>query len=303
MLFLRVLLTVVINFIAILIGLYLTFYAEEITKSYVNFEISVFSFSMGAGFIVGIIAFLLSFNREFQKYTIGLSVICFSILTASFVSINKLVSFEGYYRIFKVERLSPSATNNIISVKIDREFKNTEVGYEYSIKTDSVEIRIDRGLFGIEFLSDNVKVPVNNNCDQILIPEEITSDLLLKAAKHFTYLRCFANAKHCFDTYTDNGEVTYEGIYYSALLDLTLNEFDSAIIKFKQALKLYESSNKNELNDIVSYQDDDLVYIDNLDSNFYSDGAVEHIELFYHGGGFIENINKKIHFCHIMKSR
>jgi hypothetical protein len=116
-------------------------------------------------FLLGLIAFfifMISSKSKFIKtYCVGMFFISISLFMLLLFFLNKELATEGPYRMFRLRNKEQIGDRYFLNIAFSEMYTITEVPKEKYVLVDSVYLRVDKGLFGMEVYSDNVKIDKN----------------------------------------------------------------------------------------------------------------------------------------------
>ena len=190
---------------------------------------------------VGLLLF--GMYKWFRAFGVSLTTFVIVLLLFLFFTSNKYFAAEGEYKARKLRNNSLRTEKGLfLNIQHNMWYNATQVPFEKWLNVDTVFVRIDQGLFGIETATDNVKIIESTYCDC----DDLDSSDLIRS--HFDigeklfYRRCFSDAiKHftaCIERDFLSETCYYErGVNYMAIndYDLALKDFVVAAgIRYKQ---------------------------------------------------------------------
>lgn len=246
--------------------------------------------------LVGLVLFYT--NEKFRRFGIGLTALTISSIIFLVFFLNKSLATEGDYESFKLREANWTDNGFYLNIAYNMWYNSTEVTQEKCLKVDSVQVRIDKGLFGMQTMSNNVRIVESSNCDHDDLDTADLKKSHLTIAHDLAQKRCFPAAIHHYSNCIESDSLEPDCYYYRGLMYMAIEEYDNALVDFltSAALKYNQLDNKTiefiDNAEIVSYTKE---LLDKLDNKDYDDI-----------GEYVNNIStindfdtyqKRIEFC------
>lgn len=219
--------------------------------------------------LIGLVLF--SINKKFRRFGIGFTALCISSIIFLVFNLNKSLATKGDYESFKLRDANWTDNGFYLNIAFNMWYNSTEVTQEKCLKVDSVQVRIDKGLFGMQTMSNNVRIVESSNCDH---DELDTADLKkshLRIGHDLAQKRCFPAAIYHYSNCIELDSLGSDCYYNRGLMYMVIEEYDNALVDFltSAALKYNQIDKKTiefiDNTEIVSYTKELLDKLDNKD--------------------------------------
>ena len=241
---------------------------------------------------------LFSINKKFRRFGIGLTAFCISIIIFLIFYLNKSFATEGDYESFKLREANWIDNEYYLNIEYNKWYNSTEVTQEKCLKVDSVQVRIDKGLFGMQTMSNNVRIVESSNCEHDNLDTADLKKSNLTIGHDLAQKRCFSAAIHHYSNCIKLNSLEPDCYYHRGLMYMVIEEYNNALVDFltSASLKYNELDNKTiefiDNAEIVSYTNEllDKLY------NKINDDLGEYIHNISTINDF-ETYQKRIEFC------
>tara|TARA_Y100000782_G_scaffold111451_1_gene139586 strand:+ start:1465 stop:2421 length:957 start_codon:yes stop_codon:yes gene_type:complete len=182
---------------------------------------------------LGILLFI--FFKKFRPLGIGILLLTCHVLFSLFHLANRQWATEGQYNLFKTSYENFKDLSCVKPKIHGYPYIQIDVDYQQAIDVDSMEFRIDKGLFGIKFIADKVKIPESNYCKHYATVDSLNWEQHHKLGKELKYKRCFNNAIDHFKTAIDLDSTQSSSYKELAEIYLVQEDYKNALLNFYQA--------------------------------------------------------------------
>ncbi|HCS20491.1 MAG TPA: hypothetical protein DIW47_08010 [Bacteroidetes bacterium] len=230
---------------------------------------------------IALLVFLM--NRRFRYYGIGSTVLFIYTLVFLTFYLNRSLAREGEYESIRLWSANWVDSKFYVNVDFRMGGNNIEVTMEKCFKVDSVQVRINKGFFGMGTITKDVRIVEQTDCEE---PYFDSTELLqshLDHAHHFAEKRCFSSAilhyTRCFEL--DSLNPIYP--YHRGQMFMVTENYNQALIDFLMAsLLTYQQLDTNTLD-----------VINNIDPNVYMQEFFTKIENKDYDGAldYVANLN------------
>jgi tetratricopeptide (TPR) repeat protein len=219
----------------------------EITKiTILNEIIDSIIFILSVVITLFICAFIILKIKLLNKFKIGLFFFLWSIIVFLIFYLNYNLTFKGEYNRYKLRWISQKEENSYLSIDYTIWANSTKVELDKCLNVDSVDVRIDRGIFGMKTFSDNIELIENNNCissKQFETYEE--------TGNYYSKKRCFNEAIQVYTEMISVYPIYHSSYFHRGQIFLVKKQYKKALKDFKIALKLLiDSIDKSKMNQI-----------------------------------------------------
>jgi len=222
--------------------------------------------------LVGFVLF--SINKKFRRFGIGLTALSISIIIFLVFHLNKSLATEGDYESFKLREANWTDNGFYLNIAYNNWYNSTEVTQEKCLNVDSVQVRIDKGLFGMRTMSNNVRIVEGLNCDHDDLDTADLKKSHLAIGHDLAQKRCFSAAIHHYSNCIELDSLGSDCYYNRGLMYMAIEEYNNALVDFltSAAIKYNQLDNKTiefiDNAEIVSYTKE---LLDKLDNKNYDD--------------------------------
>lgn len=246
--------------------------------------------------LIGLVLFFM--NKKFRRFGIGLTAFSISSIIFLVFYLNKSLATEGNYESFKLREANWTDNGFYLNIEYNMWYNSTEVTQEKCLKVDSVQVRIDKGLFGMQTMTSNVRIVESSNCDHNDLDTADLEKSHLTIGHDLAQKRCFSAAIHHYSNCIELDSLGTDCYYHRGLMYMAIEVYDKALIDFltSAALKYNQLDNKTiefiDNAEIVSYTKE---LLDKLDKKDYDD-----IGEYVHNISTINDFDtyqKRIEFC------
>jgi tetratricopeptide (TPR) repeat protein len=227
--------------------------------------------------MVGVVTF--SMSRTFRRFGIGLTAMCIACAFFLVFYLNKNLATEGNYENFKLKDAMWIDNGFFLKINFNMWYNLIEVTQEKCLIVDSIQIRIDKGFFGMRTITNDVRIVESSNCDY----EDVDTTDLTKS--HFSighYLaqkRCFSEAIHHYSNCIELDSLCTDCRYHRGLIFMAKEEYDKALLDFLTSatikyLQLDEKKVETITNiNLLSYTKELFSKIENKDYEYIEEYA------------------------------
>ncbi|MBI1837669.1 MAG: hypothetical protein HYR91_10445 [Flavobacteriia bacterium] len=142
-----------------------------------------------------------------------------------------------------------------MNIKYSMWANSTEVELDKWLYVDSVDVRIDRGIFGIKTYSNNIELVENKYCTKLKHFETYEDE-----GRYYSKRRCFSQAIQVYSDLISAYPKYYNGYYYRGRILLVKKQYKLAFNDFKSALRLrIKSLDKKKLNKLKNINLDNYI--------------------------------------------
>jgi tetratricopeptide (TPR) repeat protein len=291
----------IIGLILINLGLiYLSFWLHyELTEKIIrttNAPNGIESMFFVPIFIIGLFFFIT--NKKFRLFGIGLTALCISSVIFVIFYANKHLAAKGKYENFKLRNTSWTDNSFFLNIDFNMWYNSTEVTQENCLDVDSVQVRIDKGFFGMRTMTNDVRIVESLNC----LHDEIDTTNVLKShielGNNLSQKRCFKGAIDHYSICIELDSLNPYCYYQRGLMFMAIKNYEKALVDFlTSAVIQYGQFDKKKIeqidNDkILSYTRE---FLNKLDKKEY-----DHIEEYINSINTINDFDtyqKRILFC------
>lgn len=261
---------VFVNLIFVITSIYIYLYKiklEQLTEE-TNVEIWVFLITL---FLFVITIGMINKKILFQ-FSFGIYLILISTFNYFIYWINYNYSSKGEFVTLKIRDaiwdddgffLNPAFNDTKSIVKVEQ---------NVCFKVDSIDFRIDKGLFGFKILTNNAVLIPSKNCDNSLCEDSTSKnyETYFNNGQELTKIRCYYQAICEFNKAIKLNKTESKTYYYRGTSFLALQNYKSALIDFYIALEIEKAKNsKTEIEQAFKENTDKLVssIITDIESN------------------------------------
>lgn len=253
---LRIASVVLLNVSLILIGLVINWkYTENILDKTLISHDAFQGFIWILGLLFGLTFYSFTNNKIIRRFGIGgLLFVIPSIIFMVFY-LNKSITTEGNYKTFKIRDATIYGQTAVLNIGFKSQYNFTIVPLDKCFKVDSVHVRVDNGLFGMEVISNDLKIIESYNCTQSAIDSTNILKSHFNIGHELAKKRCFTNAidhySSCISLDTNNSDY----YYHRGRMFMVLAEYEKAFADFYLAALLKYKSLDNETIDSLHSTD------------------------------------------------
>ena len=201
----------------------------------------------------GLLVFFL--NKSFRRFGIGLIAISLYGSIFLFYFINQSISFRGEYVTYRLSHASWSEEKYELDVAFYHARESVAVTAEKCLSVDSVDVRIDKGLFGMRVITDDVRLVENHDYPFDDIDSSEFPDDPLSVAHQLAKKRCFSVAIQAYSNCIRSDSFVPGAFYNRGLMHMALKDYNKALRDFyaeaffqyqeldQGSLDLFDSSN------------------------------------------------------------
>ncbi|MFL5765423.1 MAG: hypothetical protein ACJ77K_15870 [Bacteroidia bacterium] len=180
-----------------------------------------------------------------RPYLIGLIAVCISGIIFSFFYANKKFANPGKHKLAKLRNLERVKGGLSLNVDFTMWANQTKVTPDKFVGVDSVEIRVDRGFFGVAVMSDEIDIPECGSCNYNLSDSVQSVERCLYIGDSLFEKRCFHLAIEQFTKCLLLDSTNTDAYYDRGVAYMLLKKYDrayddlvrSAIINYRQCDK------------------------------------------------------------------
>lgn len=174
-------------------------------------------------------------NKKFRSLGIGASALFISATIFLVFYFNKNLSPKGEYEMLMVRKATWTDEGFFLNIDFNRWYNATPVTQDKCLKIDSVQVRIDPGLFGMGTMTNDIKIPLGINCEHINIDSSNQKISHLEIAHELAGKRCFNGAIFHYTRCIALDSLDNIPFYHRGLMYMVLNEYNKALIDFSTA--------------------------------------------------------------------
>jgi len=142
-----------------------------------------------------LIGLLLSyFYKRIRRFGIGGILLSISCILFSVFYLNRSLATEGEYETYKLSQAIWSDRGFFLNISFNMWYNFTEVTQEKCLNVDSVQVRVDKGLFGMRTMTNNVRIVESSNCDHEDLDTNDLTQSHLDVGHELAQKRCFSAA-------------------------------------------------------------------------------------------------------------
>jgi len=190
--------------------------------------------------------------KKYIKFGMGLITISVSSIIFLFFYFNKNLSSKSNYVTFNVHSIFSTSSGVYFSIdnnNYNGSHSTIKVGLENYLVVDSVQIRVDNGLFGFPVLTNDLRIIENNHCENIENISSNSSDYFSSIAEDFAIKRCFTLAIEYYSKSIKLDDLNDRLYRKRGLLYVVKKKYRKAILDFLKATQLQNKEIKDENND------------------------------------------------------
>ena len=246
--------------------------------------------------LVGLAIFFM--NQKFRRFGIGLTALCIAGTLFLVFYLNRSLATEGDYETFKLSGATWTDNGFFLDIDFNMWYNSTEVTPEKCLTVDSVQVRIDNGLFGMRTMTNDVRIVESSNCNHDDLDMTNSPKSQLTIGHDMAQKRCFPAAIHHYSNCIELDSLSSDCHYHRGLMFMAIEEYDKALLDFSTsaAIKYLQLDDKKiEMIDnieLMSYTKELLGKIENKDFN--------NIEEYFDNISTINDFDtyqKRIKFC------
>lgn len=221
--------------------IYFTHHIEQATESEGYLSMLAIVLSM---------VFMLMFMMypERRKWLPGVWAVSLSLITFTILKVNFIGASVGEYESRKFHINFPNDGQVYFSFSLWRFGYTSKGDLNYNIGVDSIDIRIDKGLLGLEVYREVFKITESKSCDKIY--EYGMSELDL--ANAYKFHRCFDEALDLYEQVLDTGRGTYLAYKNRAEIYVYRGEWEKALLNYYEADNFTEKRKESALNSLTN---------------------------------------------------
>lgn len=255
--FLYILLIIIANVILFFAGILIyhepAFYIKKLTvyNETVDFLLIVITLILTA-------VFTLSYHSpgyRLRYIAVGLCSFVPSAFVYSYFYLNREFASTGDYKTFEVRGGEWINDKLYLNINFNIYANSTEVSQDKYLEVDSVQVRVNNGLFGMKTFSNDVKIVEVDKCPDFQIEEGLNDSAFhYKAGEYYSFHRCFSKAiteySSALNIYPDN-----HVIYYNrALIYIVRADYNNALHDLKTAYVIkFNSLDEADIETIRSF--------------------------------------------------
>ena len=181
--------------------------------------------------------FVIAMSKKLWRYGAGYTALFISGSMFLFFFLNNSLASKGQYESFSL-RPGIFSKGADISVYSNDWGGSIETTLEKQLHVDSVQVRVDKGLFGLLILSDDVRIVPSTNCALI------SQDTALLRKSHYsrgyelTEKRCFSAAIQEYTSCIEEDPLAAICYYDRALVFMVREEYEKALADLLTALAI-----------------------------------------------------------------
>ncbi|WP_157454271.1 tetratricopeptide repeat protein [Crocinitomix catalasitica] len=246
--------------------------------------------------LVGLV--LLLMNKKFRRFGIGITALSYSCLFFLIMFLNRSLATEGDFENYKLRRAYWIDNEFYLNIEFNMWANSTPVTQDKCFDVDSVQVRINKGLFGMRTMSNDVKFIEQTNCLPYLIDSTDLVGSHFEIGNKLAVKRCFTKAiahyTRCIELDALDAEIYYE----RSLMFMVMEQYDKALKDLITSINLkYKVMDQKA---IAQVDNDDLVHytkelLDNIQKG-QDNAAGEYIDIIS-GINDFETYQMRINFC------
>lgn len=224
------------NLVLIFIALLIQYrFSEKIIRTtYAPREIETFVFILIT--LAGLIFFFLS--KKFRPIGIGATALTISGLIFLIFYLNKSLATKGEYEDFKLRSANWTDKGFFLNIAFNNWYNSTKVTQEKCLTVDSVQVRIDDGLFGFQTMTNDIRIVESSNCDHIDLDSTNLTQSHLAIGHNLAKKRCFTAAIYHYSTYISIDSLNPDVYYQRGLMYVAKEEYEKALFDFYYAAQI-----------------------------------------------------------------
>jgi hypothetical protein len=185
-------------------------------------------------FIVGVLVVLIW--KPFRKFGIGIVALTVPTIMFLLYYLNKEVVVRSSYEQYKYGRVHVGKDGGMyMSVGYRPYGLNIPLSLENCVSVDSIRIRINHGLLGMDVMTNDAEVIENFNCDHQDLDTTTVLESHIKIGKSMFEKRCFQSAmyhlNHASKIDTSNPELHF----IMGLINMFWKDYERALLDYYQA--------------------------------------------------------------------
>ncbi|OYU94426.1 MAG: hypothetical protein CFE21_15565 [Bacteroidetes bacterium B1(2017)] len=196
-------------------------------------------------FLLGLI-FCFTVYKKFRYVGIGLTALCYSLSLFLLFFTNKQFASEGNYKTVSLYSARETKDAYFLHVSIYGWSCRVKVSPENCFLADSVKVRIDKGLFGMRNITQDVIIEETNNCEHAAIDSTHVLRSHSLAGGELAEKRCFSGAIFHYTQCIQLDSITSDFYLHRGLIYLVQKDYKNALIDILQAASLEYSSIKGK---------------------------------------------------------
>ncbi|MGE0637518.1 MAG: hypothetical protein AB7P01_13825 [Bacteroidia bacterium] len=296
---LTILFIVLTNALLLILGLYIYYsFTDSITRRTTNSDIVEMSL-FPVLIIVFIFYLMVTTNQTMRKFCVGIFSISYSILIFLIFFLNKTLATEGEYKTYKLNDAIWMDDRCSLSIDFTDWHSPTKVTQDKCFKVDSVQLRVDKGLFGMKVFTNNVLLKESSNCGTYRPANRRDSlNINLNAGHFYATKRCFSLAINEYTKAIEADSLDAESFYHRGEMFLVKNDYKKALADFYAAAYIhYAHLDSAELHNLTTIKLNSYVtnFIDNIESK-----KADEIITFMDNTALVDDFDsyqKRIKFC------
>ncbi len=202
---------------------------SQIVKS-TNAPIDIESFVFIPFVLAGIVIF--SFDEEFRRFGVGLTAFSVSSLIFLFFFLNNNLASEGEYVNYKLKGAVSTDKKYFLNIEFKPRLKSIEVTLEKCLNVDSVQVRIDKGFFGLNIMTNNVRIVENTNCDHADLESNDLANSYLNMGHALAKKRCFTDAIYYYSKLIALEPKVFNNYNHRGYIYLVISDYKNALADF-----------------------------------------------------------------------
>ena len=252
-----IVLIVIVNIILFLGGIFIFNVPTESISRLTVYNESVVFF-LFVIILIGVAVFTLtsvSPGYKFRYFSVGLSIFIPSAFVYLLFFLNREFARKGNYESFELSGANWTDDKFFLNINFNMWANETEVTQEKCLKVDSVLVRVDHGLFGMQTYTKDVLIAEKANCIEFQPEENIKDSLLHFEAGHFYAIhRCFNKAISEYTLSMNFYPENPANYYHRGLMYMVKTNYKQALKDFETATLLrYKQLSNEEISDIKSF--------------------------------------------------
>jgi tetratricopeptide (TPR) repeat protein len=194
--------------------------------------------------LAGIVIF--SFDEEFRRFGVGLTAFSVSSLIFLFFFLNNNLASEGEYVSYKLKGAVSTDKKYFLNIEFKPRLKSIEVTLEKCLNVDSVQVRIDKGFFGLNIMTNNVRIVENTNCDHAALESNDLANSYLNMGHALAKKRCFTDAIYYYSKLIALEPKVFNNYNHRGYIYLVISDYKNALADFllSSYLKFYQLDKK-----------------------------------------------------------
>lgn len=207
-----------------------------------------------------ILAFFFS-KLKFRNYAIGLATLLAFSFSFLLYFTNSKITTIGEYKSYRLRNAISEGNSFYLDVAYEVRKNTIKVTQEKCLYVDSVQLRVDNGLFGMKTITNNVRIEQGKNCSNSINDKDYGLREYIKSAHDLAKKRCFTNAIDLYSKCLTNDPFNKECYYHRGLMYIAIRDYKKAIVDF-----LMDASIRSfEISDIDLHKDHLIVELETKD--------------------------------------